>query len=181
MPILDAFDLKYNGTVKEFERSVKQLVINWSNRDNYDDPYETIVNEMLFWAARAGNLPVVKLLMKEHNADPNFKRNGKSDVLSNCIQSGVGIPGISSFRDVSIYLIDNGAIPNIDDNAPLKAAKKSSISMILGDGGYGNLKDKHDKVVLRLLQEQSVIETIINKQQKEFYELIPEIVDVFMF
>lgn len=176
----DVYDLVYDETLKRFQTSVKFLTKSFE-KNNRGDPYQYVDN-MLYWSASNGNLPVTKYLIEEKNADPNARRNGQTPVLVGCILNQKGTDE-SSFRDVAIYLMDNGAIPNIDENEPLKAAYNASIAMFAGKSSFGNSppKDEHDKVVKRLLSEKSVIETIIEKKQEEFYQYIPEIVDVFLF
>jgi len=191
-------DLDYSGTVKRFERTL-DLHTDYLIDKFYDDgrhhfknedvskvtDLDQFIDEMLFHAAGSGNLAIVKYLMEDYKVkpDPDFRHPTTAYTLSHCIRSGSGVDK-SSFREVAIYLIDNGATPNIGDNSPLKAAKSSSIAMFAEESHFNSGKDQlkeHDIVVKRLLEEESVIQTIIDKNQEEFYPLIPDVIDLFIF
>lgn len=182
MAITKISDLNYKSTLGRFKSSIKYLEKNWNNSGIINDPI--LCDEMLFFAARAGNKDVVQFLVEEHNADPNTKRFIQiyTYALSNCIFYGNATKG-GDFRDTAIYLMDNGADPSIGDNEPLHAAYESHITLIAGTQLSINHKKlkKHDRVVERILKDQSVIKKILELKQEKFYFLIPEIKDIFLF
>ena len=64
--------LNYNGTLKAFQSSWKRLVINWEKLAVSRNP-EWQRNDMLMYAASAGNLSIVKYLIEKNNANPKLK------------------------------------------------------------------------------------------------------------
>lgn len=183
-------DLNYANDVKSFKSQVSRMETNWQKMGNNGDPYNDIsVNQMFFRAAGAGNLNIVKYLYNEFSQYIELDKEFKSipgqfkHILSNCIYNGRGTQKNGSFRAVALYLLELGANPSINENAPLKAAKKSSISMFAGESMFaiGKVLDRHDVVVDKLLSYNTVAETVLKYEQEEFYQYFEDVSNIFMF
>lgn len=183
-------DLNYANDIKAFKAQVLRMETNWSKNGYNGDPYNDVhVNEMFFRAASAGNENLVKYLYKEYSnyiiLDKEFKSipGQYKHTLSSCIYNGRGTQKNGSFRAVALYLLELGANPAINENEPLKAAKKSSIPMFAGESMFAGekIKETHDIVVEKLLTYSEVAETVLKYEQTEFYPYFKDVSDIFMF
>ncbi len=183
-------DLNYANDVKNFKLQVSRMETNWRKQGYNGDPFNDVsVNEMFFRAAGAGNLNIVKYLYTSYNQFIILNKEFKSIpgqfkyTLSNCIYNGRGTQYNGSFRAVALYLLELGINPAINENEPLKAAKKSSVPMFSGESMFAGEKKRetHDIVVEKLLTYPEVAETVLKYEQTEFYKYFDELANIFIF
>lgn len=180
--------LTYNDSVAKFKASVKRLQANWEKIGNTGDPYD-FVKDMFYHASTKGNFDITKYLWENYKdeIDLNYHYSSMSGtfkyILPQAIYNGNGTGKHGSFRQICLWLIENGADPAIGNNDALLAAKKSSIDMFSGENYFGHkeARKEHDVVVLKLIQDQRVITKVFELKQEQFYYLFPEVEDMFIF
>lgn len=147
---------------------------------------------MWFRACAAGNMSLVKWLWDYHRSecDVNADRDGipgsMKSVLAETIYGGRGPNDpkrTGNFREVAVFLIENGADPTRFNNEVLLVCKKGSIPMFDGEKMFSSDKPKqgHDKVVWKLIRDQRVIERVFELKQEQFYYLFPGVEEMFIF
>jgi len=189
MAILQISELNYTGTLEKFKTSTKYYIQNWKKKKKNKSPFDdNLKHQTLFYAAQDGNYEVTKYMIETYDADPNVTHFSEKVAyrypLSRCIYYGYETRGGGNFRDTAIYLLDNGAIPHINNNEPLKACYHALIGMLAGvknSVSSRTIEQGHDKVAIRLLKEPSVMETVFALNQEEYYFLFPKIKDIFIF
>jgi hypothetical protein len=180
--------LNYGKSVTLFKASVKRLQTNWEKIGNTGDPYD-FVKDMFWHAATKGNFDITKYLWENYKdqIDLNYHYSNMSGtfkyLLPQAIYNGNGTGRHGGFREICLFMLENGADPAIGNNDALLAAKKSSIDMFDGENYFGHSKGKvgHDIVVQTLIKNQRVVEKVFELEQEQFYYLFPGVEGMFIF
>jgi len=169
--------LNYDKDLKAFLASWQRLVDNWKF-DGIDLTPEWQKDDMLIYAAGAGNSQIIKYLVEELGADPHLDSrifNANNYPIVWAMRWGRGSTG-GSFRQVIEYLMDeHNCDPSVNNNAILKAANDNGLRMFATD-------DKpHDRVIAKILADERVSAKIFELKQEQYYYLFPNVQAIFIF